>query len=64
MSAERKIVQISAAGYGGDCNSDSVLYALCDDASAWLYWRSEWSPLPPIPQPAARERREEGNGDE
>lgn len=53
--SERKIVQISAAGYGGDYSGNSVLYALCDDGTVWCCFNRELVQLPAIPQPAASE---------
>lgn len=50
MTTERKIVQITAYGTGEN-NQTLGVFALCNDATVFLYWEDkEWHKLPPIPQ--------------
>ena len=66
MRAERKVIQISTMCHAGSDQSSPYYgtVALCDDGTMWDGMLHNgvfsWTQLPPIPQPAARERREEG----
>lgn len=56
---KRKIIQITAAGAGGDENPDIELYALCNDGTVWVQLydfkvkETYWKQIYPIPQPEA-----------
>ena len=49
----RKIIQISCGSCGSNGVETLVLYALCDDGSAWVLPPEseipQWQKLPPIP---------------